>query len=572
MNLEISMILQHISDLLEVRGENPFKINAYRGAAKTIESLATEIEEIYRAGKLESVKGIGKGIASKIKEIITTGKSSYLEELSRSTPTGLLQIMRIPWVGPRKVRLFYEKFGIETVEQLEEACVKKKLRKLPGIGAKTEGNILRGIRALRAQDAVIPWGIADLIATTLFKRLEKHPDVSYVSFSGSMRRARESIDGIEIIVAARDTSSVKDFILGFYDAIEFEPLDDERIRLIFPPSIPVDVTIVQEHLFHLVLWYQTGSSAHCTRIDELAKARGLVSFSDIHDKRYSLYGGFPSSEEEIYHSVGLQYVPPELREDFGEIEAAMENSLPVLIEESDIKGDLHLHTSWSDGGNTLEEMVEAARKMGYEYIAITEHSKSLRVAGGIDEDKLKEQCRFIRKLNEKLDDITILTGIEVDILPDGTLDFPDTILRELDIVIASVHTAFNQDEDTITKRIVSAMESKYVDILAHPTGRLLGRRDGYAVNVSRILEVARDTGTILEINSSPDRLDLGSEYVRKCKEMGIPVVINTDAHSMEQLNLRKFGVAVARKAWLSREDVINTYPLGKIPLHKRKRT
>lgn len=565
------MVLQHIGDLLEVRGESSFKVNAYRRAAKSIESLDTGIEELFRNGKLQSIEGVGKGLSLRIEEIVTTGKSTYLEDLSRTTPPGLQQILKIPWVGPKKVRLFHEQLGIETMEQLEEACVKKMLRTLPGIGAKTEGNILREIRATRSRDTTVPWGIADLIATTVLERLRKHGSVVGASLSGSMRRAQESVDCIELVVGATDCDSVKEFALGFYDLMDSKTFNDERVRLVFPPSIPVDIIIVEESLFQLTLWSRTGSAAHCDRIKQLARDKEYTLVSDVQDKMCSLREDLPRSEEEIYQNVGLQYVPPELRENFGEIQAAKTHSLPDLLQESDIKGDLHMHTLWSDGGNSIEEMVEGARKLGYEYIAITEHSKSLRVANGISEDKLQEQLETIYELNERYDDIIILTGIEVDILQDGCLDFSESILRELDVVIASIHTGFRQDGETITKRIVKAMESKYVDVLAHPTGRLLGRRDGYAVDMNEILKVAKDTGTILEINSSPDRLDLGSEYVRKCKEMGIPVAINTDAHSIEQLYVRKFGVGVARRGWLSKEDVVNTYPLGRMPFAKRAR-
>jgi DNA polymerase (family 10) len=571
MNLEVSMILQHIGDLLEVRGESSFKVNAYRRAAKSIESLGTGIEELFRDGKLQLVRGIGKGLSAKIEEILVTGKSAYLEELSRTTPSELQQLLKIPWVGPKKVKLFREQLGIETLEQLEEACIKKTLRTLPGIGAKTEGNILRGIRALRSRDTTVPWGVADLIASTVLGRLLRHKSVTNASISGSMRRVQESIDRVEIVAEATDCAAVEEFVRGFIDLIDHETIDDGKVRLVFPPFIPVDVTIVPEGLFHLTLWLHTGSDAHCRRIERLAQENGYAVLSLVQHRTCLLPEDLPVSEKEIYQGVGLEYVPPELREDFGEVEAAASSSLPHLVHASDIKGDLHMHTLWSDGGNSVEEMVEGARKLGYEYIAITEHSKSLRVANGISEDKLHKQLKKIYDLNQRYDDIAILTGIEVDILQDGTLDFPDSVLRKLDIVIASIHTGFRQDEETITKRILSALESKYVDILAHPTGRLLGRRDGYSVDMEAILRVAKDTGTILEINSSPDRLDLGSEYVRRCKEMGIPVVINTDAHSIEQLYVMKFGVGVARKGWLSKEDVVNTYPLGGIPLPKKER-
>jgi DNA polymerase (family 10) len=350
MNLEVSMILQHVGDLLEVRGESPFKVNAYRRAAKSIESLDTEIEELYRNGKLQSIKGIGKGLSQRIEEIIATGKSAYLEALSSTTPSGLQQILKIPWVGPKKVRLFHEQLGIETMEQLEEACVKKMLRTLPGIGAKTEGNILRGIRAARSRDTTIPWGIADLIATTVLQRLHKHRSVMRASLSGSMRRAQESVDCIELVVGTTDCDSVKEFVLGFYDLVDSETFDDGNVRLVFPPSIPVDIIIVEESLFQLTLWSRTGSTAHCDRIKQLARDKEYTLFSDAQGKPCLPREDLPGSEEEIYQNVGLQYVPPELREDFGEIQAAMTHSLPSLLQESDIKGDLHMHTLWSDGG------------------------------------------------------------------------------------------------------------------------------------------------------------------------------------------------------------------------------
>lgn len=563
-NLELSRIFEQIAKILKIKGENPFKIRAYEKITSVLENLPIDVETIYHQGGLSNIPGVGTGITKKIEEFLTTGKLEYYEKMKETIPSGVIELLDISEVGPKTARLLYEELGVDNIGKLEKAVKGHRIKGLPGMGEKSEDNILRGIELFKRRKERVLLGTALPLAEEIVGSLRQLKETSKISFAGSLRRKKETIGDIDILVTSQKPEKIMKTFTSLPQVREILAEGPTKSSVITKDDIHVDVRVVEPISFGAALQYFTGSKAHNIKLRELAVKRSL---------KINEYGVFDvktdrrvagEREEEIYQILNLPFIPPELREDRGEIEAAQENKLPELIKFSQIRGDLHLHTKWSDGANTIKQMAEAAKKRGYKYIAITEHSQSLKFAGGLTEERLKEQIEEIQKLNQEFDGFTILTGIEVDIKSDGSLDYPDEILSRLDVVIAAIHSGFKQESKIITERLVGAMQNRFVSIIAHPTGRLIGYRESYQVDINKMMNIAAETGTILEINAYPERLDLNDVYCRMAKEKGIQLAIETDAHSIDGLEFMNLGVDVARRGWLEEKDIINTLPLDKL--------
>ena len=563
-NIELSRIFEQIAKILKIKGENPFKIRAYEKITLVLENLPIDIETIYQQGGLNNIPGVGTGIAKKIEEFLTTGQLEYYEKLKTTIPAGVVELLDISEVGPKTAKLLYEQLEIDNIDKLEKAVREHQIKDLPGMGEKSETNILRGIELYKRRKERFLLGRALPLAEEMVGSLSQLKETNKISFAGSLRRKKETIGDIDILVTSQNPEKIMRTFISLPQVREILAEGPTKSSIITKDDLHIDVRVVEPISFGAALQYFTGSKAHNIKLRELALKRGL---------KINEYGVFEvesgnriagEKEEEVYQALNLPFIPPELREDRGEIEAAQENKLPQLVEYSQIKGDLHLHTKWSDGAHTIRQMAEAAQKRGYKYIAITDHSQSLKFAGGLIEERLREQVEEIQKLNQELKDFTILSGIEVDIKSDGSLDFSDEILSKLDVVIAAIHSGFKQESKIITERIIKALQNRFVNIIAHPTGRLIGYRESYQVDINEMMEVAVKTGTILEINAYPERLDLNDIYCRMAKEKGVQLAIETDAHSIEGLTFMDLGVAVARRGWLEEKEVINTLPLDKL--------
>ncbi|MDR7561807.1 MAG: DNA polymerase/3'-5' exonuclease PolX [Armatimonadota bacterium] len=562
-NREIAAMFNDIADMLEIKGESPFRITAYRRAARALEGLTEDVAAIAARGELEEIPGIGKGIAEKIREYLETGTCKYYEELKAQLPPGLTTLMSVPEVGPKTALLLYQKLGITTIDQLEQAAREGRIRTLPRMGAKTEENILKGIALLRRTKERLPIGQVLPHAQDLLEALRATPGVDQISLAGSLRRMKETIGDIDILVTSARPDPVMEVFTTFPRVRQVLARGPTRSSVILDVGIQADVRVVEPECFGAALQYFTGSKDHNVKLRERAVRRGL---------KINEYGVFRTpgdqriagrTEEEVYAAVGLPWIPPEIREDQGEIELAERGALPRLVELADIRGDLQMHTRWSDGADTLEEMARAARALGYEYIAVTDHSQSLKFVGGVPVDELRAHARVARQVSDKVG-IAVLMGTECDILPDGRLDYPDDVLRELDVVVCSVHSRLKMGPQEMTERIIRALENPHTDILGHPTGRLLGQRDPYEVDMEAILDAARRTGTAVEINASPERLDLNDTHAKMARERGVMLVISTDAHNRYQLRYMQFGIGIARRAWLQKEHVLNTRPLAEL--------
>ncbi|MDQ7820106.1 MAG: DNA polymerase/3'-5' exonuclease PolX [Armatimonadota bacterium] len=562
-NREIAAMFNDIADMLEIKGESPFRITAYRRAARALEGLTEDVAAIAARGELEEIPGIGKGIAEKIREYLETGTCKYYEELKAQLPPGLTTLMSVPEVGPKTALLLYQKLGITTIDQLEQAAREGRIRTLPRMGAKTEENILKGIALLRRTKERLPIGQVLPHAQDLLEALRATPGVDQISLAGSLRRMKETIGDIDILVTSARPDPVMEVFTTFPRVRQVLARGPTRSSVILDVGIQADVRVVEPECFGAALQYFTGSKDHNVKLRERAVRRGL---------KINEYGVFRTpgdqriagrTEEEVYAAVGLPWIPPEIREDQGEIELAERGALPRLVELADIRGDLQMHTRWSDGADTLEEMARAARALGYEYIAVTDHSQSLKFVGGVPVDELRAHARVARQVSDKVG-IAVLMGTECDILPDGRLDYPDDVLRELDVVVCSVHSRLKMGRQEMTERIIRALENPHTDILGHPTGRLLGQRDPYEVDMEAILDAARRTGTAVEINASPERLDLNDTHAKMARERGVMLVISTDAHNRYQLRYMQFGIGIARRAWLQKEHVLNTRPLAEL--------
>jgi len=557
-NSEIAKIFNQIADILEVKAENIFRIRAYRRAAQSIEALAEDVTDVAQRNELTRIPGIGSDLAGKIAEYIKTGKIKFFDELKKQVPRGFLELMTIPGVGPKKARILADKLKIKDIKDLEKKAKAHKLSNLPGMKEKTEENILKGIQIVKKGKEQVPLGVALPLAEKIAYRLKGAGD-NQAAVCGSLRRRKETVRDIDILVASSDPEKVMDTFAKLPFVKRMLAHGPTKSSAIVQEGIQVDIRAVEPKSFGSALLYFTGSKEHNIRIRELAVKKGLkINEYGIFDvKTGERLGG--RTEEEMYKVLGLAYIPPELREDMGEIEKAFKGALPRLIEADDIRGDFHVHTEASDGSNSLEELADAARKKGYEYIAITDHSKTLAIAGGLKDRELLDQIKRIRSINKKLKGFRFLASAEVDILEDGSLGFKDEILAQLDIVIAAAHSGFKQPKEKLTARIIRAMENKYVNIIAHMTSRLMGTRDAYPLDMEEIFKAAKDTNTALEINAFPLRLDLDDINTRKAKEAGVMFAIGTDTHSIDQLENMRYGLSVARRSWLEKRDVLNTF-------------
>ncbi len=556
-NKEIALIFNDIAEILEIKGDNPFRIRAYKRAALALENLSKDVTDISKE-ELLKIPGIGQDLAGKIEEYIRTGKIQAYEDIKKEIPEGLSTLLKVPGLGPKTAKMLYEKLNVRNIEDLENYARQHKLTGLPGIKEKTEENIIKGIEMLKRGIERKPLGKVLPVAEEILNFIRKHSPVNKLSLAGSLRRWKDTIKDIDILATSNDPKSVMNTFVRMPGVKEVLMHGPTKSSIIIQEGIQVDFRVVQEQSYGAALAYFTGSKEHNIRLREMAVKAGLKinEYGIFREKDDKKLGG--EKEEDIYKILGLPYIPPELREDTGEIEAAMAGNLPVLIELKDIKGDLHVHTKRSDGSHDYDELITTARELGYEYIAITDHSKGLGIARGLNEEKLIEEKKEIDALNKKLRGFRILSGIEVDIRSDSHLDFSDDILRQLDIVIASIHSGFKQSREQLTQRIISAMKNPYVSIIAHPTGRLIGERDPYDVDMELIFQTALETNTVLEINAYPLRLDLNDIYIKKASSIGIPVVINTDTHMLSQFKFMAYGVSIARRGWLEKKHVINT--------------
>ena len=561
-NKSIADLLTEIADILDIQGENPFRVRSYRNAARTIADMGQSVRAMVRAGEdLEQIPGIGKSLQERIEEIVSTGKCGFLEELRAKVPPGLTELLKLEGLGPKKVKLLYDELGVDSVDRLEKSAQAGKLRDLPGMGLKTEEKVLKSIEQYRAGMGRFKLSVGFTYAQALLEYLKGIPGLKRLDPAGSFRRHRETIGDLDLLAICGRGCKVMDRFTTYGDVAEVISEGETKSSVRLKCGLRVDVRVLEEESYGAALHYFTGSKAHNVAIRERAKDLGLkVSeygvFRAKDEKRLS-----GANEEDVFKAVGLPFIPPELREDRGEIQAAEKGKLPKLIELGDIRGDLQMHTSATDGKNTIAEMAQKAKEMGYAYLAITDHSKAVRVAGGLDEKRLAKHLQEVEKAGGKIPGIRILKGVEVDILADGSLDLKDDILKECDVVLASVHSRFNMEEGEMTRRIIKAIGNPHVSILAHPTGRLILEREAYKVNLKEVFQAAIDHGVVLEINAYPDRLDLRDVDARMAKEMGARLVISTDAHSTGQLELMKFGVFTARRGWVEARDVINTLPL-----------
>lgn len=565
-NLEISSIFNQIADLLEIQGANPFRVRAYRRAALNIESLTGNIETIARQGTTRSIPGVGEDLARKIDEFLRTGGIEFHEQLKKEVPPGLAKIVEIPSVGPKTAKEIYDRFQVQTIEELEALCKTDKLLSVPGFKQKTIDNILRGIDVYRRRRGNYLLGRTVPIATQLCDYLERHAD--RVAYTGSLRRMKEIVHDVDILAASsHPAETMKAFLnMPFIEAVLAQGATKASVRV--QDDLQVDLRVIDPKSWGAAMHYFTGSKAHNIRMRERAIKQGLkLNEYGLFDANDKMVGG--AAEEEIFEKLGLPYIPPVLREDLGEMEAAAQGKLPKIVEIGDIQGDLHMHTSWSDGKYTTEEMVEAARKRGYRYVAITDHSKSLGVAGGLSDGDLIKHTEECRALDAKYPDIRVLAGTEVDVRQDGTLDYSDELLAKLDFVVASVHSGFKQDRATLTMRVIRAMQNPHVRVIGHPTGRLLGDRDPYDLDVGEVMKEAARTRTCLEVNSNFHRLDLNDAHCRKARDMGVHVIISTDSHNYDDLLNLPYGVATAQRGWIEKERVLNARPVEEMLSFKR---
>jgi len=555
-NKEVAEIFQKTAALLEIKGENPYRIRAYQRAAQTIEALTGDIEELARKGRLEKLPGIGKDLAGKIKEILSTGTLSLYEELKKEIPQSLLLLLEVPSLGPKKVKVLYEKLGVDSLEKLEEVCKSHKVSRLPGFGPKTEQNILKGLKLLKEKRGRRPLGEVLPLAEEIIKLLKEKSPVERISIAGSIRRRRETVKDIDVLITSKKPLEVMKQAIALELVEEVIAFGETKTSVRLKTGIQMDIRVVEPESWGAALAYFTGSKAHNIRVRELALERGLKI------NEYGVYRGEEriagKTEEEVYAAVGLPFIPPELREDRGEIEAALAGELPQLVDYSDMLGDGHVHSKYSDGSASLEEILKKAESLGLSWVAVCDHSQSLKVAGGLSVEDLFEKKRAIERINKQSSKTKLIFGAEVDILSDGSLDYPDEVLKEIEFVIAAIHTGFQQSEEQITSRIVSALKHPFVHAIAHPTGRVLGEREAYAVNLSEVFEVAKRYGKALEINAYYKRLDLNDIHSRAAKEKGIPLIIGTDTHFIDQMEYLPYGVAVARRGWCEKKDILNT--------------
>jgi len=570
-NFEVARLFHEMATLLEVHDESRFRVRAYQRAAQTLEASTEDVETLAARGELQKLPGVGRDLAARIDEYLRTGRIGQLETLRRGLPPTFVGLLEIRGLGPRTAKLLFDRLGVDSVDRLEAICRSKEILTVGGVREKTCENILKGIALWKARRSRLPLTRARAIAGQLAGALRAHGGVERLEIAGSIRRVCETVKDIDILVTSTDPERVIGTLCALPSVIETLGRGDTRASVRHQDGVQVDLRVVAPEAFGAALQYFTGSKDHNVRVREIASRRGLrVSEYGVFDERTGArIAG--ATEEDVYAAVGLAWIPPELRENAGEVEAAREGRLPALVTVEAIRGDLHAHTEWSDGHHSLERLVEAAEARGYEYIIVSDHSQSTAIAGGLTVDRLRAQLETIRALQPR-HRIRILTGCECDILADGTMDFRDEVLSGLDVVLAAVHSRFKQSREEMTARIVRALAHPHVDILAHPTGRLIGSREPYDVDLEAVFAAAREHGKAIEINSSPDRLDLSDGHARRAAELGIPIVISTDTHDLSELDHLELGVGVARRAWLTPAHVLNTRPLADLLAWKHGRS
>jgi len=566
---ELADLFEKMADILEFKDENPFKISAYRKASRILGDLTEDIGEVAGRGELKKIPGIGEGMAQKIEEYLKTGKVSKFEEVRKEVPDELIAIMGIPGMGPKTLALIHKERGVGNLSQLEKAVEDGSLIDLPGMGEKKVENIRRGIQLLQQSKGRMNLGMAFPVAKRIVETLRERTGSEKIEWAGSLRRMRENIGDIDILATGPDHEKIVHAFTHLPEVKEVLASGETKASIIVEGGLQVDLRVVEEGSYGAALQYFTGSKGHNIHLRGIARARGIKINEYGVFKGEKKIGG--KEEKDVYKALGMVWIEPELREDRGEIEVAQEKNLPKLIVESEVKGDLHVHSNWSDGTSSIEEVARTAQGRGYQYVAICDHSKSLKITHGLDESRLLKQMEEIDRLNEKMKGFQVLKGTEVDILSDGRLDLSDNALEKLDFVVASVHSGFKQDKERMTKRIIKALENPYVHVLGHPTGRLLGARDPYEVEMGEVMEAAKKYGKALEINAYFERLDLDDIHCRKAKEMSIRVAIGTDTHHLDQMWMMSLGVAVARRGWLEAQNVLNTLPLKEILKWCRRR-
>ncbi len=560
-------MLNRVADLLEIKGENFFKIRAYREAVRQMDNLTTEVEELIRDGRLTDVPGIGEAIEKKIVEFVTTGQLEFLSRLETEVPPALLELTRVPGLGPRTAKDIYDALGIVSLDALEEAARDHRLQALPRIKAKTEENILKGIGMLKRTEGRTYFPEALMLAESFLTTLRGSPGVIRAEIAGSLRRARETIGDLDLLVATEDPESMCRSFARLPQVADVIAQGATKTSIRVRSGMQVDLRAVKPESFGAAWQYFTGSQAHNVQLRGRSERMGKLKINEygVFTEDGRRIGG--ETEESVYEAVGCSWIPPELREGWGEIEAAAHGPLPALVTEADLRGDLHTHSNWSDGRNEIAVMARAARERGRSYIAMTDHTQSLTIAGGLTPDRFKARALEIDRVNAELDGFRVLNGAEVDILPDGSLDLPDDCLASLEVVVASVHTALDQPRDVITQRVLNAMRSPHVDVLAHPTSRRLDRRGETSLDIDAVIAEAVRTGTALEINSSPMRLDLNDSWARRAREAGAVLAIDTDAHYPMEYDSARFGCAIARRAGLTADLVLNTRNVAGVLAH-----
>jgi DNA polymerase (family 10) len=559
-NQEIADLYKSLADILEITGEGVFRVNAYRRAARIIEDLSSDVADLVESGELLKIPGIGKGTADGVAEYLETGSMGRYDEARKSIPKGLVELLLVPGLGPKTIGLLWKELDVRSLKGLKRLLRGKKILELPGIGPKKVDNIEAGIRVYESRSGRLTLGAVLPPALATVDDLREATGIEDITLAGSIRRWRETIGDVDILALSSDPGPVVEAFTTLPRVAEVLAAGSTKASVRTKDGLQIDLRVVPGDAYGAALSYFTGSQAHNVRLRGLSQSKGLKL------NEYGLYRGerrvAGRTEEAIYKKLGMQYVPPELREDRGEVEAALEKELPELLELGDIRGDLHVHSDYSDGHSTIEEVARAAKAMGYKYVSINDHSHSLGVAHGLTVERLHQQMEEIAEVNGRVRGMTVLTGTEVDILSDGSLDFPDETLEKLDIVVASVHSGFQQSRDKITGRILSAIENPHVDIIGHPTGRLLGSRPAYDVDLEQVMAAASEHNTALEINSHHERLDLNDVNSRRASEMGVRVAISTDSHHPDQMWMMELGVRTARRGWLGRGDVLNAMPLG----------
>jgi DNA polymerase (family 10) len=568
-NIEIANKLEKVADLLEIQGANPFRVRAYRNASRIIEGYGEPLRKLVEQGAdLREIEGVGEDMAGYIEELVKTGKLEALEELESEVPPGLMEVTRLEGVGPKRAAKLWKELGVTSLEELQEAAEEGRIAELKGFGKKTEKSILERIKDYQAEERRHLLSDADQFVDALLEHMKQAPHIDRVEVAGSWRRRKETVGDLDVLVTTtKGNRPVVDHFTGWGSVERVLQDGDTRASVVLSSGLQVDLRVVPPESFGAAMVYFTGSKAHSIKLRRRALDR------DLHVSEYGVFevseGKKPSEgkrvagaeEDELYDTLDLPFIPPELREDRGEIEAAAEEKLPKLVEVEDLRGDLQMHSTWTDGRASLRQMFEGCRSLGYEYAAITDHSQSLAMAGGLDKAKLKRQWKEIDKLQEEYDDIQLLRGIEVDILEDGSLDLDDDVLGDLDVVLATVHGHFDLPSDEQTKRLVTAMKNRSVHILGHPTGRLIGTRSPMRFDMDEVLKVAKNEGVVMELDAAPERLDLADTHLIQAKEVGVKIVIDSDAHSVRGLERIRYGVDQARRAWLEKKDVINTKSL-----------